>query len=777
MEQIITKNIPRELKDIPQWVAWKLKPRDNGKADKIPINPINGRNAATDNPQTWVIFDKALSYYQKRSGKGIDGIGFVFTKGDPYLGIDYDDCMENGNMNLQAQAYLDKIHSYGELSPSGGGIHLIAKAKIPGPRRRDGNVEMYEEGRFFTMTGSHIKGTPTTIEDRQKEIETFYHDIFGTEEKRSGPTEAKPTLLSDSEIIKKATSAKNGEKFNRLMAGDYSDYSSQSEADFALCNAFCFWCGNNPEQIDRLFRQSGLMRPKWDENRGEKSYGERTIHEAIQNTTEVYGSSLGPADGNVLEMLNDNEVGDARLFIEQNYGRFVYDHSVGRWYEFREHYWREDVTGRAMAAIEGIIKAYSQEIRRQNEERLKTEKLNQTEKASQHESNVKELFKRIRALQSARRRENVLKLAAVDWIDQGYKSLAIIGDEWDSDPMSLGCANGVLELTTGDFRPGRPEDYIRTVAPTEWRRISTPAPAWESFLKEIFDSDSELIDYMQRLFGYAITGKVSEHKFPILYGIGRNGKSSLLEAIKSVLGPLAGPIEAELLLDQYRARQSGSPTSDIMALRGKRLVWASETKEGRSLNISKLKWLTGGDTRVGRPLFGKHQITYTPTDTLFLLTNHKPRIPMNDFSTWERVHLIPFNLSFIDEPKKDFERQRDPDVLEKLKAEASGILAWLVRGALEWGYQGLNPPKSVKAATAEYRKDEDIVGHFISERCVLRDGAEVQAGELFKSYVKWCEEMAHKPMNGTRFGKEMKERFDSYKGQYIYYTGVEFLNE
>ncbi len=787
MNQVIVEKIPQELKDVPQWVCWKAVPKGNGKVDKIPINPSNGRKAATDNPKTWVSFDKAVTYYRKRNGKGIDGIGFVFSKEDPFMGIDLDDSVKNGNMELQAQAYIDKIYSYGELSPSGNGVHVITKAKIPGPRRRNGNVEIYEDGRFFTITGDHLEDTPATIEGKQKEIESFYNDVFGREEEKSKPIETKPTLLSNSEILERATSAKNGEKFSKLMKGDYSDYPSQSEADLALCNELAFWCGNNPEQIDRLFRQSKLYRKKWDEKHGAKTYGKMTILKAIQNTTETFTLGGGiyeePAKNHTLEMLNENEVGDARLFIELNYGKFVYDHSIGRWYEWHKHYWKEDVSNRAMGAVEGVIRAYSQEVQCQEQKRLQAEIAKRIEEANQCNANIQELFKRIRALQSAKRRENVLKLGSVDWTQEGYKSLAITGNEWDRNLMLLGCKNGVVELTTGDFRPGKPEDYIKTTAPTEWKGIDTPAPMWERFLKEIFDDDTELIDYIQRLLGYASTGKVTEHIFPILFGNGRNGKGTLLETMRYVLRDLAGPVEAEILLEQYRARQSGSPTSDLMALRGKRLVWASETKEGRSLNIGKLKWLTGADTRVGRPPFGKHQITYTPTDTLFLLTNHKPRVPANDYSTWERIHLIPFKLSFVNEPTKDFERQRDPDLLDKLKAEAPGILAWIVRGSREWTYQGLNPPKTIKAATADYRKDEDIIGHFISDRCVLVKDlvkevkAEVKAGELYKAYQKWCEEMGHKSINGTRFGKEMKTRFDSYKERHTYYIGIKLISD
>lgn len=785
MNQVIVEKIPQSIKDLPQWVCWRAKPKANGKTDKIPINPNNGQKAATDNPETWVSFDRAYRYYLKHNGNGIAGIGFVFTKQDPYLGIDLDDSVKNGNVELQAQAYIDKIYSYSEISPSGTGVKLIARGSLSSRGRHKGNIEIYDTGRFFTVTGDHLEGTPLTIENRQKEVKIFYRNVFGEEEKpklttgQNGPVT--PTLLSDSEILEKAIRAKNGEKFSKLMKGDYSDYPSQSEADLALCNELAFWCGNNPEQIDRLFRQSKLYRKKWDEKHGDKTYAEMTIRKALENSTETFtlGGGIYEESGkdHILEMLNENEVGDARLFIEQNYGKFIYDHSVGRWYEWHKHYWKEDVSNRTMAAIEKVNKEYYEEIGRQNQKRLQAEKANHAEKASWHKGKVDDLFKRIRVLQSAKRRENVLKLASVDWTDQGYKSLAITGDEWDRNPMILGCKNGVIDLVTGDFQAGKPEDYLKTIAPTEWKGVDVAAPTWERFLKEIFDNEMELVGYVQRLFGYSITGKVTEHKFPILFGNGRNGKGTLLETIKYVLGDLAGPVEAELLLDQYRTRQSGSPTSDIMALRGKRLVWASETKEGRSLNVGKLKWLTGADTRVGRPLYGKHQITYTPTDTLFLLTNHKPRVPANDYSTWERIHLIPFKLSFVDEPAKDFERQRDPDLPNKLKEEASGILAWLIEGAREWTQQRLNPPDTVIAATDDYKRDEDLIGHFIFDRCVVKDNVEVKAGNLYKTYQKWCEEMGHKPINGTRFGKEMKGRFDSYREQYVYYTGIEILNE
>jgi putative DNA primase/helicase len=235
---------------------------------------------------------------------------------------------------------------------------------------------------------------------------------------------------------------------------------------------------------------------------------------------------------------------------------------------------------------------------------------------------------------------------------------------------------------------------------------------------------------------------------------------------------MAGPIEAEMLLAQKYTKHSGGPTSDIMYLQGKRLVWSSETEEGRHLSASRLKWLTGGDTLTGRVPHGKRQLAFRPTHSLFLLTNHKPHAPANDFALWARIILIPFTQAFVDEPTKENEHKADPGLLDKLKAEAPGILAWLVKGCLKYQRVGLKPPETVKKATEAYRKDEDLISQFIDQECELAPHYRVKAGELYKAYRKWCETDGHEFLNGTRFGKEMKGRFDSVRQKYVEYIGL-----
>lgn len=218
-----------------------------------------------------------------------------------------------------------------------------------------------------------------------------------------------------------------------------------------------------------------------------------------------------------------------------------------------------------------------------------------------------------------------------------------------------------------------------------------------------------------------------------------------------------------MILEQKYGRKSGSPSSDVLFLRGKRLVWASELSEGRRLDTGKLKWLTGGDTLTGRMPYGRYQVTFEPTHKLFLLTNHKPHAPAGDYALWQRIHLIPFTQAYVDDPKAENEHLADPNLLEKLKSEAPGILAWTVRGCLEWQKQGLNPPDVIKAATDKYRRDEDLMEHFFNDKCVISNDEEIGAKALYDTYKEWCDDMGHRAMTGTRFGKEMSKRFDFYK--------------
>jgi hypothetical protein len=281
------EKIPQELKARPQWVLWKSEIRD-GKPTKIPYCPqYPKRKAEADNPATWGQFVKAKVVSQEN---GFAGVGFEFSADDPYTGIDLDKCRdpETGIIKPWAQAIIDRLVSYTEISPSGSGVHILIKGKVPPGGNRKGKVEMYSQARYFTMTGHHLEGTHATIEPRQAELEALHKEVFGKPETQhkapsSGPG---PALeLSDRELIDKAN--QTDAKFSRLWQGDTTGYSSPSEADYALAHKLAFWTNKDPGRIGRLFKQSGLCQ---DPNRLKKweRLAAQTINKAIANTPEGY---------------------------------------------------------------------------------------------------------------------------------------------------------------------------------------------------------------------------------------------------------------------------------------------------------------------------------------------------------------------------------------------------------------------------------------------------------------------------------------------------------
>ena len=290
--------IPRELTERPQWVVWRWEDRD-GKATKPPYSAINGAKASSTDPSTWTTFEKASVVREK---DGWDGIGFVFAKDDPFAGVDLDKCRnpDTGAIDPNAREIVDALDSYAEVSPSGTGLHVICRGTVPPGWRKKGPLEMYDNCRYFCVTGEHVEGTPLTIEERGEKLAAL-HARYPDKAKAKGtqPVGAsKPSNLGDAELLEKAGTAKGGAKFTALMAGDWSGYASQSEGDSALCCKLAFWTGKDTSRIDRLFRQSGLYREKWDDrHHGDGStYGQGTIQRALELTTEIYKPS--PPSGN-----------------------------------------------------------------------------------------------------------------------------------------------------------------------------------------------------------------------------------------------------------------------------------------------------------------------------------------------------------------------------------------------------------------------------------------------------------------------------------------------
>ncbi len=472
----------------------------------------------------------------------------------------------------------------------------------------------------------------------------------------------------------------------------------------------------------------------------------------------------------VLDALYRNQVGDAQLFRTLFRGKFLYDHSACRWYQWQGHFWREDRIEAVSASVQKVSELYERELTRVSRQ------VNASRMSGQPDGKSEALEKMLRGrLTALRTRSRVADILALS--RQGVHGLATSGNEWDRNPLLLPCLNGVLDLDTGDFRNGRPDDMILTHCPTEWRGENERCPVFERFMTEIMDNDTDLVAFLQRLLGYCLSGLVSELIFPIFYGeSGRNGKTTLLEVLHHVLGDLSGSVPAETILSSDRDFSGGGARPDLLLLRGKRLTWCSETGRGRTLDVAKVKLMSGGDSITCRALYGS-MTTFQQTSKNILLTNHIPKIDATDAAIWHRIILVPFLLSFVDAPRRPNERKRNQHLLSRLKEESPGILSWLYRGFKQWKEQGLNPPGKVRMATDGLRRENSTVDQFVESQCLVMDGVRVKAISIFEAYQKFCESEFIIAESQTGFFRYLKTKFESErKRDSRWYLGIGLKN-
>jgi putative DNA primase/helicase len=416
------------------------------------------------------------------------------------------------------------------------------------------------------------------------------------------------------------------------------------------------------------------------------------------------------------------DAGNAELFAALNGKRLRYDHQRKRWLVWNRHWWTEDKKG----TVQLFAKAAARNRRKRSED---------IEDDDQRRYEAKWAFNS----ESRHRLDSMLALARAE------PELATTGGNWDSDPWLLGVANGVLDLRTGILRDGKPEEHItlHTNIPFD---PDAQCPQYEKFIMDISGGDKELADYIQRCLGYSLTGETSEQCMFDCYGEGANGKSTLIETIRYVLGDYA--YNAPFATFEKKAR-SGIP-NDVAAMAGRRFISAGETDEGVRLNESRMKALTGGDAIAARKLYGEW-FEFAMRGKIWLAFNHKPEIVDDSHGMWRRIRLIPFTRKFD-------ANSADKHLKEKLQAEAAGILAWLVRGCLDWQRRELGEPPIVTQATEAYRAESDTVGSFISDCCVIGPNESVSSRKLLDKYENWAAENGVEKMSRRIVSRRLESR-------------------
>jgi putative DNA primase/helicase len=449
----------------------------------------------------------------------------------------------------------------------------------------------------------------------------------------------------------------------------------------------------------------------------------------------------------IKKCLADEQMGDARLFARAVAKLLLFDIDARRWYAFYRHHWHEEFVKAIPLVISDVLQVVYSKLNQNTDRHVQTD-----------------LAKRFVQLNRNHYLKNIVELAT------GCPEIGI-SPSWNATSLLLPCLNGVVDLTTGTLRSGLAGDYINRCAPVNYAGIDTPAPTFEKFLYETFAGNIEVIDFIQRLIGYALSGTSYEHILPIFYGEGRNGKDTLIETIAAVLGDdLAYPLPSDFL-GTHSNSSSDAASPGMKRLKGKLLAWSDEFENTKSLNEAKVKYLTGGNTIQSRGLYCDYE-SFKPTYLILMVVNKIPYHTKEQAMT-DRLLFVEFPRRFVDNPQEPNERPRDPRLREKLLAEKEGILAWMVRGCLLWQQGGLREGQASPVPEPPPIEETDHLARYIKECCVLEESAEVESSTLLWGYTVWLNHNGLPKETETAFGKHMdKLGYKKVKKSSMYYQGL-----
>lgn len=754
--------IPEELRQEARWVCFN--------ENKLPIAPATGGPASSTDPRTWTTYQQAAEAVPRL---GCRGVGFVL--GDGWAGIDIDHCIgPDGQAAPEALTIINAMNTYTEYSPSGTGIHILWRGRKPGKACRRAlpggiGLEMYDGGRYFTITGRGWHDPPLPLAERSPQAAAIYRRFL----ERPDPVPAAPpppaaALPDDDALIALAHKAANGDKFAALWAGRYGPYAaSHSEADLALCNMLAFWAGCNKARMDALFRRSALYRPKWDQRRGADTYGSQTLDKAIAGCCEVYDPAR-PASKNPAEPLPEeaaflaamapqgaaaqpegggaeapqaaqppahrkyslDDTGNAQRFRDLYGNRVRYNFTQNAWFVWDGKRWARDDTSLVKQMADAMLDGMEKQLFGMRDQTL-----------------AAAMRRFITKSRGSNAKKNLLTEA------QHLAGIPTVDADYDRDRSLLNLPNGILRLSDGTLLPHDRDKLMTRMAGAAFDAAAR-APVWEKFIAQTTGGDKELARYLQVLVGYMLSGSVKEQSLNFLWGDGSNGKSTFLNVLAELLGSYAMHAESETIASRH-VREG--PRTDIARLKGARLVIISECPSDVYLDEATVKQLTGGDTVTARHLYGR-EFEYKVEYKIIMATNHKPRIRGTDTGIWRRVRLVPFTNSIPPE-RQDFE------LPAKLRAELPGILNWAIEGLRLWLRISKNGKRSgmpacaaVDSATAAYRGEQDRLKAFLEECVEPADQYTIQASALYQVYRRWCEENGERyPLTGTKFGREISK--------------------
>ena len=424
-------------------------------------------------------------------------------------------------------------------------------------------------------------------------------------------------------------------------------------------------------------------------------------------------------------------IGNAERFVSLHGEVTNYCFEIEQWYIWSRGRW----SLKEKASLEHKVKQSARSIKKELARALNDRPSNVHEVEREYKKHIKYSC-------GSRGLDEVLK------ISRSEPGMHVRLEQIDADPFLFNCKNGTVDLRTGELKKHCSSDLISMISPASFLP-GAQCNRWQQFLMQVFDGDVEMISFVQRAMGYTLSGLTSEQCLFFMYGPGANGKSVLASVMLHVLGDYGQRAPAELVSKPDKIA-AGRATPDIYRLRGARGVVTSELQERQKFNEALLKDITGGDRLVARGIY-KEPVEFDPTHKLWMNGNHKPEISGLDHGIWRRLVIIPMEVIIND-------RDRDPELLDKLKSEANGILGWMVQGFLDWQQRGLCRPDRVLKATSQLREESDVVGRFLKECCELAAGLMVTKGDLYKRFTQWCSDSGEAVIAKNTFGTQILSR-------------------
>lgn len=762
-------NIPDVLKQTASFCVWKMEKR-SGRPTKVPYNPRTGAMARTNDPSTFADFNTAMKSY---AIGGWDGIGYRVSEG---IGaIDIDHCIrEDGSLNDVAASILGIFpDAYFEKSPSGTGLRGFFKLSpdfaydktVYYINNRKHGLEVYLPGvtnRFVTVTGDMFRNGAVTRNDDA--LRTLLDNFMKRSTRVSSKTVEPVSYLDDDGVIAHASGSESGDKFKALYAGNWEEgYDSQSDADMALVSILAFWCGNVEEQIDRIFRTSGLMRDKWDRMTGDSTYGQITIRNAVSTNGEIYTPIMTGSAEDDFETLDDDEeeaevltfepdlshitltIEEMRPHTKPRYQRdeigigyaFAdyfkpiarFDRERGIWYVYDGKVWQPDENALAVAELAKILA-----------DRLYTFALQITDEDTRNR-----YIKRVQKLQMRKNRRTM--------IEDAKSVYPVSHTVFDRNTDLFNCQNGTLNLTTGEFRPHDPADFLTMMSGITYDPDAS-CPRWEQFISEVMCNDADLAMYLQKALGYALTGDTTLECLFILYGAtSRNGKGTTMETFLKIMGDYGKTSNPEMLSTKFGNTNASGPSEEIARLAGVRFVNISEPEKKITFNAALVKRMTGNDTLNARFLH-ENSFDFRPNFKIFINTNYKPSVSDMTLFYSCRLKLIPFKRHF-----EEHEQDKGLKGFFSLPESQSAIFNWCYAGYKLFRKQGLDDPAAVTEATKEYQDESDRIGQFVAAWLEEGEAFEVRTSAVYKLYGEWCDKYGYRKENSTNFNNAIQRFF------------------